>query len=107
MVAFSWSVLELEPHIVEVRKTGVLVEVLFRALHFVGFGAAAAAHQVGDAIDLGALVVMDMARNDDDSRVQGGRCLREKVAQGDLIGARVVVDVKARSGYPRRADGAG
>ena len=94
MVALSSSPSSSNLHIVEVGETGVLVEVLFGAFYFVRFSAATTAHQVHDAINLGALVIVDMARNDDDGRMHAGLCLREEVAQGDLIWARVVVDMQ-------------
>ena len=79
----------------EVWEIDVLVEVLFRALHFIRFGAASAAHQVGNPVDFRALVVVNrMARDDDDGRHErlGAVCARN-CAQSDLIGARVVIDM--------------
>jgi hypothetical protein len=84
---------ELEADVVEDREVGVGVEVGGGAFDVVGVGTAAAGDEVGDAVDGGALVVVDVAGGDDDGGVKGGRHLGEEVAEGDLVGAGIVVDL--------------
>ncbi len=83
---------ELEADVVEDGEVGVGVEVFLGALDVVGVGSAAAGDEVGDTVDDGALVVVDVACRHDDRRVEGGCHSGEEVAEGDLVGAGVVVD---------------
>ncbi len=89
----EFVVAELEADVVEDREVGVGVEVRGGALDVVGVGTAAAGDEVCDAVDGGTFVVVDVAGSDDDGGVEGRRHPGEEVAEGDLVGARIVIDL--------------
>ncbi len=85
--------LQSEANDVIVGERVLLVKVTGGALHPVGLGSTAAGDEVDHTIDVVAFVVVDVAGADQDFGMQLRRDFAEVVAEGDLVGARIVADL--------------
>src|SRR5271157_3412589 len=73
--------LELEPHVVKIKRLRRLILVRGAPLYQIRAPASAAGYEVGDAVDDETLVVVYMTRRDDELRVRSRSNPRQVVAQ--------------------------